>query len=126
MSLVVPLEEGWRLRGFPGDDWQLRRAQLHAREERGTWVPGSVLADLPAAGEVPDPRVGRQSLLSEWVPQRTWVYRTALRTPGIAAGERAFLELEGTDHSAKVHLDGERVASLDGWNVPPETLTEVP
>lgn len=127
MISVVPLEEGWRLRGFLGDDWQLHRAQLHAREERGTWlparVPGTVLADLLAAGEVPDPRVGRQSLLSEWVPQRTWVYRTALRTPGLAAGERAFLEFDGIDHTASVYLDGERVASHEGMFVP--LVTEV-
>lgn len=127
MIRVVPLDRGWRLRGFLGDDWRLHRAQLHAREERGRWVParvpGSVLADLLAAGEVPDPRVGRQSLLSEWVPQRTWVYRTALRTPGLAAGERAFLEFDGIGHSATVHLDGERVASHEGMFVP--LVTEV-
>jgi beta-mannosidase len=128
MTSVVPLDEGWRLRGFLGDDWQLHRAQLHAREERvGGWVParvpGTVLADLLTAGEVPDPRVGRQSLLLEWVPQRTWVYRTLLDTPGLGPGERAFLEFDGIDHSATVHLDGERIAAHEGMFVP--LVTEV-
>lgn len=122
MTSVVRLEDGWRLRGFLGDDWQLHRAQLHAREVRGTWVParvpGSVLADLLAAGEVPDPRVGRQSLLSEWVPERTWVYRTPLRTPGLGPGERAFVEFDGIDHSGTVYLDGERIAAHEGMFVP--------
>jgi beta-mannosidase len=130
MTSVVPLDHGWRLRGFLGDDWQLHRAQLHAREDTEDdrrWtparVPGSVLADLLAAGRVPDPRVGTQSLLSEWVPQRTWVYRTRLRTPGLAAGGRAFLEFDGVDHSATVHLDGERIAAHEGMFVP--LVTEV-
>jgi beta-mannosidase len=127
MTSVVALDQGWRLRGFLGDDWQLHRAQLHARDVGGRWVParvpGSVLADLLAAGEVPDPRVERRSLLSEWVPQRTWVYQTTLRTGGLADGERAFLEFDGVDHSATVHLDGERVAAHEGTFVP--FVTEV-
>ncbi|WP_219471584.1 glycosyl hydrolase 2 galactose-binding domain-containing protein [Nonomuraea rhizosphaerae] len=111
MTSVSILGEGWRLRGYLGDDWQLHRAQLHRRDGRDDlgWiparVPGSVLADLLAAGEVPDPYVGRQSMLSEWVPQRTWVYRTRLHTAGLAGGltggftgeGRAFLEFDGID-----------------------------
>ncbi|MFL6056243.1 MAG: glycosyl hydrolase 2 galactose-binding domain-containing protein, partial [Actinoallomurus sp.] len=125
MTSVSVLDEGWRLRGFLGDDWQLHRAQLHARETRDDehyWVParvpGTVLADLLAAGRVPDPYVGTQSVLSEWVPQRTWVYRTRLRAPGLEAGQRAFLEFDGIDYSATVHLDGERIAAHEGTFVP--------
>jgi beta-mannosidase len=125
MTSVSELGEGWRLRGFLGDDWRLHRAQLHAREARPgdeAWVParvpGTVLADLVTAGRVPDPRVGRQSLLSEWVPQRTWVYRTRLRAPELTEGDRAFLEFDGIDHSGSVHLDGERIADHEGMFVP--------
>lgn len=123
MTSVSVVDKGWQLRGFLGDDWQLHRAQLHAREARdddGVWVParvpGSVLADLLAAGRVPDPYVGTQSLLCEWVPQRTWVYRTRLR-PDVS-GERAFLEFDGIDHAAAVYLDGERIAVHEGMFVP--------
>jgi beta-mannosidase len=120
---VSTLDEGWQLRGFLGDDWQLHRAQLHARGERkddSRWVParvpGSVLADLLAAGLVPDPYVGTQSLLSEWVPQRTWVYRRRLRVTTPA--ERAFLEFDGIDHAAAIYLDGKRIARHEGMFVP--------
>ncbi|MGR6318293.1 glycoside hydrolase family 2 TIM barrel-domain containing protein [Micromonospora soli] len=125
MTSVTALTGGWRLRGFLGDDWQLHRAQLHARDgqdDERRWiparVPGSVLADLLAAGQVPSPYVGTQSLLSEWVPQRTWVYRTRLRTAGLAPTERAFLEFDGIDYSAAVYLDGERIAVHEGTFVP--------
>jgi beta-mannosidase len=118
---VSSVDQGWELRGFLGDDWQLHRAQLHARRDDGAeWVParvpGSVLADLVRAGRVPDPYVGRQSLLSEWVPQRTWVHRTRLVAP--AGGERSFLEFDGIDHAASVYLDGERIARHEGMFVP--------
>ncbi|GAA2894851.1 glycoside hydrolase family 2 protein [Nonomuraea rubra] len=124
MTGVTVLDQGWELRGFLGDDWQLHRAQLHAREGagHGGWsparVPGSVLADLLAAGQVPDPYVGTQSLLSEWVPQRTWVYRTRLRPPALAPGERAFLEFDGIDYAAAVYLDGHLLATHEGTYVP--------
>jgi beta-mannosidase len=69
MTHVSDLPAGWQLRGFLGHDWQLRRAQLHAREghdDDQRWVrarvPGSALADLLAAGHVPDPYVGAQLL----------------------------------------------------------------
>jgi beta-mannosidase len=125
MTDVTALDEGWRLRGFLGDDWQLHRAQLHARQDRDDdrrWiparVPGTVLADLLAAGRIPDPYVGTQSLLSEWVPQRTWVYRRRLRTTAPAPGQRSFLEFDGIDHAATVHLDGKLIARHEGMFVP--------
>jgi beta-mannosidase len=79
-------------------------------------VPGSVLADLLAAGLVPDPYVGTQSLLSEWVPQRTWVYRRRLRVTTPA--ERTFLQFDGIDHAAAIYLDGKRIARHEGMFVP--------
>ncbi|MEV4470345.1 glycoside hydrolase family 2 TIM barrel-domain containing protein [Nonomuraea sp. NPDC049504] len=77
-----------------------------------------MLADLVAAGEAVSPYVGRQSMLSEWVPQRTWVYRTRLVMPTPEAGERVFLEFDGIDYAAAVYLDGERVAVHEGTYVP--------
>jgi beta-mannosidase len=121
--VIVPIDQGWRLRGFLGEDWRLHRAHRHAGRGIPARVPGSVLADLLAAGEVPDPYVGRQSLLSEWVPQRTWVYHTRLRAPALEPGGRAFLEFDGIDHTATVHLDGEQVAAHEGTFVP--LVTEV-
>lgn len=124
MRSVTPLDGGWTLRGFLGEDWALHRAALHARADAGgddAWipasVPGSVLADLLAAALVADPYRGTDSRLTEWVPQRTWVYRRTLAAP-IAAGERVFLELDGIDAAATICLDGEPVARHEGMHVP--------
>ena len=81
-------------------------------------VPGSVVADLWRAGEVPDPYVERNSLAIEWVPERAWLYRRRVSAPAPADGERAVLRFAGVDHEAVVYLDGSVVGSHAGMFVP--------
>lgn len=102
----------WQLRGWLGDEWRWHVAKpwdlpgwLPAR------VPGSVLDDLMRAGEVPDLYRGRNSLLAEWVENRTWVYRTRVTGP-------ARLRFEGVDHEATVFVGGEEVARHEGAFTP--------
>jgi beta-mannosidase len=73
-------------------------------------VPGSVVDDLVRAGEVPDPYFERNSLLAEWVAERTWVYRT--RVSG------GVIEFQGVDHEATVFVDGDEVAHHVGAFAP--------
>jgi len=77
-------------------------------------VPGAVIDDLHRAGDVPDPRVGRNSRASEWVAERSWVYRRAVDLDASAAEGVAVLELDGVDPGADVYWDGERLGSVDG------------
>jgi beta-mannosidase len=77
-------------------------------------VPGAVVDDLHRAGQVPDPRVGRNSRASEWVAERSWVYRRAVDLPASAAEGVALLELDGVDPGADVYWDGELLGSVSG------------
>lgn len=77
-------------------------------------VPGAVIDDLHRAGEVPDPRVGRNSRAAEWVAERSWVYRRAVDLDESAAGGHAVLELDGVDPGADVYWDGELIGSVSG------------
>ncbi|MDN4613367.1 glycoside hydrolase family 2 TIM barrel-domain containing protein [Leifsonia sp. F6_8S_P_1B] len=77
-------------------------------------VPGSVIDDLHRAGEVPDPRVGRNSRASEWVAERSWVYRRAVEVPAGVDARVALLEFDGVDPGADVYWDGDLVGSIDG------------
>jgi len=112
---MVPLGR-WELKGYLGDDWVWRDA--HKPDTRDTigWipaeVPGSVLIDLWRAGEVPDPYFGRNSLFCEWVPERTWIYRTRFRVE--EASPRTLLRFEGVDHAARYFLNGEELGSTEG------------
>ncbi len=117
-----------------GADWQVRAflgveaAEVAARrgwDDAPGWlpasVPGTVLHDLWRAGAVPDPFVERNSLLVEWVPERTWLYRRRIPAEALAAirdGERAWLRLDGLDHAGQVYLDGERIGGHEGMFVP--------
>jgi beta-mannosidase len=114
-----PLHEAeWRLRGALGDAWRWFRA--HEEDppplDEG-WipatVPGSVLHDLWQAGAVADPYVGRQSLLAEWVPERTWVYAVRFDEPP-RPGRRAWLRFAGLDFEADVFLNGRHLGRHRG------------
>lgn len=77
-------------------------------------VPGAVIDDLHRAGELPDPRVGRNSRAAEWVAERSWVYRRAVDLDASAAAGVALLELDGVDPGADVYWDGEPIGSVSG------------
>lgn len=112
--------EPWLVRGFLGDEWQHHRVWGPLREP-DAWlparVPGSVVDDLWRAGVVPDPYTGLNTRAIEWISDRHWAYRHEFRCEAPAAGQQAFLCLDGVDHSAVVHLDGEELGRVDGMFV---------
>jgi beta-mannosidase len=107
-----------------GDEWQLRSClgrewEWHVGPDK-PWdaphwlparVPGSVLDDVVRAGLAPSPYHERDSLASEWVPERAWVFRRRFDGPGV-------LELAGVDHEATVFVDGEERAHHVGMFTP--------
>jgi beta-mannosidase len=103
--------DAWQLKGWLGDEWRWHVAKPW---DAPGWVParvpGSVIDDLVRAQVVPSPYRERQSLASEWVPQRTWIYRRQ-----VAGGT---IEFEGVDHEATVFVDGEEVAHHVGAFTP--------
>ncbi|TCC52365.1 hypothetical protein E0H75_00830 [Kribbella capetownensis] len=117
----IPLDRAaWRVRGFLGDEWQHHRVWGSLREP-DAWmqarVPGSVVDDLWNAGVVPDPYVGLNTRAIEWVPDRHWVYRHEFRMFPPTADRRAWLCLDGVDHSGVVYLDGQELGRVDGMFV---------
>ncbi|RPI98119.1 MAG: hypothetical protein EHM39_08535, partial [Chloroflexi bacterium] len=100
----------WQRKSFLGLDWLLRSVHMpDTRDVRG-WgpgsVPGSVLHDLWANGEIPDPYADRNSLSCEWVSQRAWVYRKMFAVPDEWRGRRVHLCFEGVDYEAQFFLNG--------------------
>jgi hypothetical protein len=107
---VVELQ--WQLRGCLGDEWQWHLTKpWDAPHWLPARVPGSVMDDLMRAGELPDLYHGRNSRLAEWVPERSWVYRTRVSGEG-------YLRFGGIDFGASVFLDGELVAEHDSMYRP--------
>ncbi|WP_316744804.1 glycosyl hydrolase 2 galactose-binding domain-containing protein [Streptomyces sp. MK7] len=116
-TVLDDADGAWQLRGFVGDEWQWHIGP-HKPFTTAGWlparVPGSVLDDLHRAGEVPDPYVGRNSLLSEWVPNRNWAYRRTFTLPPLEPHERAVLRFDGVDHEATVLVDDTVVVRHEG------------
>jgi beta-mannosidase len=108
----------WLFKGYSGEEWLWRNAhQPRSRDQRGwlpTSVPGSVQTDLWRNGEIPDPYFERNSLLVEWVPQRTWLYKRAFTAGEALRGQRVRLVFEGVDYAARFYLNGELLGEHTG------------
>lgn len=81
-------------------------------------VPGTVHADLMAAGRIPDPYIGTNEDEVQWVEERDWVYRTAFEVEADLL-EKALVELEfkGLDTYADVYLNEQLILSADNMFV---------
>ncbi len=77
-------------------------------------IPGDVHSALLALGRIPDPMVGRNEALVQWVGEAAWeISRSFTVAPGEATGRWAVLELEFVDTFAEVVLNGRSVATLE-------------
>jgi beta-mannosidase len=112
----------WSFKGFLDAAWQHEDAiDTHPDDALG-WhvgtVPGSVQHDLWQCGEVPDPYWERNSLLLEWVPERTWVYTKSFVVDGAQRGNRVRLCFTGVDYEAQFFLNGTPLGAHSGMFTP--------
>jgi beta-mannosidase len=109
-SIILLDGTDWNVRSYYGEDWTWEEAHKPGIKNPLGWVnasvPGSIHADLWKAGEIPNPYFELNSLESEWVPQRTWVYRKAFFVPESWKGKHISLHLTGVDYEASFYLNG--------------------
>lgn len=112
----------WQCKGYYGEDWRWRDAHRPATRDSRHWlpasVPGSVHHDLWRAGEIPNPYFERNSLLMEWVPARTWLYRRSFTIDPALRGARIRLVFAGVDYEAEFFLNGESLGTHSGMFTP--------
>lgn len=109
------LDSGWQFR-------QNRKVQWHPAS-----VPGTVHTDLMAANMIPDPFVGENERLVQWVDKEDWIYETRFDlTDSVAASEEISLVFEGLDTYADVYLNDSLILRADNmfrrWEVPVASL----
>ncbi|MBI5669075.1 MAG: hypothetical protein HZC41_13810 [Chloroflexi bacterium] len=113
---------GWQLKDYYGEDWRWRDAHKPASRDTRHWcaafVPGSVHNDLWQAGEIPNPYFERNSLLLEWIPARTWLYKKSFVAGDELHGRRVQLCFEGLDYAAQFFLNGELLGEHTGMYTP--------
>lgn len=67
-------------------------------------------------GKCPNPRLGRNSLESDWVATREWWWRTAFALRRLQPGERVFLRTRGVDLLGEFFVNGRHVGSSESFN----------
>lgn len=114
--------DDWLFKDFYGEDWRWRGSHLPESRDRRHWrtgsIPGCPHHDLWRLGEIPNPYVERNSLLCEWIPQRTWVYKKTLVIDDELKGMRVQLRFDGVDYQAEFFLNGESLGIHTGMFTP--------
>ena len=123
MADIVSLNDSnWQCKPYIGLDWQWRKAHLFADADPLGWlpatIPGCAQNDLWQAGVIPDPYFERNSLLIEWIPQRTWLYRRVFVVGEEYRGQRIRLRFEGIDYAGQVYLNGSLLGVHEGMAIP--------
>jgi len=112
----------WLFKDFVGEDWVWRNAEKPDSRDARWWrkgtVPGTVLHDVWKSGGTPDPYFERNSLLVEWVPERTWVYKKSFRVGEALRGRRIQLHFKGVDYAAQFFLNGKPLGTHEGMFTP--------
>ncbi len=112
----------WLFKGYLGEDWFWRNGEKPGTRDVRWWnkgtVPGSVHNDLWQLGEIPDPYYERNSLLVEWVHQRTWIYKKSFAADPAWRGQTVALRFEGVDYSAQFFLNGKPLGAHRGMYTP--------
>src|SRR5688572_11087734 len=112
----------WFFKDFYGEDWRWRNSHLPDSRDQRHWrvgsVPGCPHHDLWKLGEISDPYIDRNSLLCEWIPQRTWLYKKTFIVGEEIKGKRVHLHFEGVDYQAEFFLNGESLGTHTGMFTP--------
>ncbi|MAT45024.1 MAG: hypothetical protein CL609_22050 [Anaerolineaceae bacterium] len=114
--------DDWLFKDFYGEDWRWRGSFESNTTDYRWWrkgtVPGSVQNDLWQLGEIENPYFEQNTLLAEWVPQRSWLYKKSFTISSQLEGKRFRLVLKGVDYTADFYLNGVFLGSHTGMFTP--------
>lgn len=122
MGERIALNGAWQFKDYIGQDWVWRDAVKPRTRDVRHWrtgtVPGTLQNDVWQNGEVPKPYFERNSLLIEWVPERTWIYKRTFFVSEEHRGKRIQLCFEGVDYEAQFFLNGTLLGAHRGMYTP--------
>jgi beta-mannosidase len=124
MSIDISLSTmEWKLKGFWPWVPMMKNSMETGMNLMGVtdWipatVPGGVHYDLYLAGLISNPYYDRNSLHSEWVENRWWVYKTEFPRPE-ATGEKVEIVFKGIDYEALIYMNGTSLGEHTGMYHP--------
>lgn len=100
-----------------GSRWKYRCDDDESRLSSAIWYPAqppptNIHMDLLSNGSIPDPFIGKNEELVQWVGEKTWTYQTTFSLPRDTFQQpkvRVALVFEGLDTFATVKLNNREV-----------------
>lgn len=80
--------------------------------------PTNVHLDLLYNKLIPDPFIGKNEDLVQWVGEKAWVYKNNFFLPQIEKGRNAVMVFDGLDTFATVMLNGYQILETDNMFTP--------
>jgi beta-mannosidase len=114
----IPLSSGWQ--------WKLANANGNEHADKSTvlqdWQPASqfpsvIQLELLHTKQIPDPNIGENERLIQWVGEVDWIYRTSFHTPALTS-QSAELVFDGLDTFATVSLNSEEILKSNNMFLP--------
>lgn len=81
-------------------------------------VPGSIQMDLKKSGYIKDPYFEMNSLASEWIENKWWIYNTKLRKIKKNPNKRYFLIFEGIDFKGHIYFNNINLGTHENMFAP--------
>jgi len=92
--------------------WQVTQADT--ADTCAAQVPGTIHADLLAAGRIDDPFYRDNEMAQQWIAEKDWVYARTFDVPAaLLQHDRVLLRCEGLDTLATVTVNGVEIAKTD-------------
>jgi len=106
---VTPIDQNWKFKAAGKDDKELLPVSQ---------FPTNIHLDLLHHKIIPDPFIGKNELLVQWIGEVAWVYQTTFSAPSVPKGAKAVLDFAGLDTFATVVLNGETILESDNMFTP--------
>ena len=108
LRTVILLNQGWMFKRDGEDSSQFLPVSQ---------FPTNVHLDLMHHKIIPDPFIGKNENVVQWVGERAWVYKTSF-TPPDTKGTRSVLAFDGLDTHATVLLNGKQILKTENMFIP--------
>ena len=106
---VTPINKGWTFKQVDDESSKfLPVAQF----------PTNVHLDLMHHNIIPDPFIGKNENVVQWVGERDWVYKTSFSALEIPKGGKSVIAFDGLDTYATVVLNGKEILKTEDMFIP--------
>jgi len=105
----IPIDQNWSFRQADEPSSQFLPVSQ---------FPTNVHLDLLHHGLIPDPFIGKNELVVQWIGEAQWTYRTTFAGQKVPEGAKAVLAFDGLDTFATVVLNGTTILESDNMFLP--------